>query len=85
MKELLDYIKGFTKGKYISVPSFLIFILKYVSRLRPVYNIKFKLIGGDWYYDLTNLEKNFKLNLSDTYTNLDKYINWYLGVINGNS
>lgn len=84
VKELLEFIKSYTGGKYISVPSILISFLEYLSRINPAFNIKFKLINENWYYDVSHIEKDFELNFSDTYTNLKKYVTWYMGEINGN-
>lgn len=84
MKELLEFIKIYTGGKYISVPSILISFLEYLSRIHPAFNIKFKLINENWYYDVSHIEKDFEVDLSDTYTNLKKYVTWYIGELNGN-
>lgn len=79
MRDILEFIKDNIGGGYFELPSATFSFLKFLSGANSPLNIKFKLISDSWYYNTNRLENDYEIKLSDTFSGMTKYIDWYRG------
>jgi len=82
-RDLIELITADSINRHFEIPSLLLTVLEYATRLDPVLNIKLKLLCDDWYYDVQRIQNDFGFGLTDTLSNLNKYMSWYRGAIHG--
>jgi nucleoside-diphosphate-sugar epimerase len=82
-RDLIEFIATDSIKRQLGIPSCLLTVLEYATRLDPILNIKVKLFSHNWYYDVKRIQHDFGFGLTDTLSNLNKYMSWYRGAIHG--
>ncbi len=78
IRDLAENISTFIDAGYLSIPSWIFFILRKVLSINSQYSVSLKLISQNWYYNVDKLYKAFNLEPADTIQVLHKkYITWY--------